>query len=314
MKYTIITPVYNREDCISRCIESVIEQLKWKIPLEHIIVDDGSKDKTSSIINNYAKKYEHIKYILFSTNKGTNAARNAGIRSATGDFCTFLDSDDYFVPDAISFIHQTINDKPNFIHYIFTPSHQVEKIKKYVHNESNHQCVITYNDFLSGKIYGDFLHVIKTHTLRKYPFLESVRIHEYLTYLKLYREANNILLTNKTITIIERNRSDSVTKNTLRTSKSIIGNDLEVNSYFILNYKDDLIEHNLDEILRKRYIRLIEDELLLQEYEKAKTNMNRIKEFHLQIPFYLKIICYTKAGGLFRLLLKYYLKWKYRKW
>jgi glycosyltransferase involved in cell wall biosynthesis len=312
--YSIITPVFNREDCISRCIESVIEQLKWNIPLEHIIIDDGSKDRTPSIINNYAKKYNHIKCILLPTNKGTNAARNAGIRAAAGDFCTFLDSDDYFVPDAISFIHQTINDKPNFIHYIFTPSHQVEKIKQYVHNESSNQCILTYSDFLSGKVYGDFLHVIKTNTLRKYPFLESVRIHEYLTYLKLYKEANYILLTNKTITIIERQRADSVTKETIRTSKKIINKDLEAVEYYLLNYKNELIDYKLDNILTKRYIRYIENTLMLSQYNKTKKALNEMKALSLSIPSYLKIFYYTRTGWLFRLLLKYYLEWKYRNW
>lgn len=55
MKYSIITPVYNREDCIARCLESVVRNLKPGIEIEHIVVDDGSHDKTAEVVREYAK-------------------------------------------------------------------------------------------------------------------------------------------------------------------------------------------------------------------------------------------------------------------
>ena len=81
MKYSIITPVFNREDCVARCLDSVVENLKWGIELEHIVVDDGSHDSTANIVQRYAMKYPHIHFIKFDKNRGTNAARNAAIAS-----------------------------------------------------------------------------------------------------------------------------------------------------------------------------------------------------------------------------------------
>lgn len=104
MKYSIITPVYNRADCVARCLDSVIRNLQWGVELEHIVVDDGSHDETPKIVQNYADKHPHIKFIPFSQNRGTNAARNAAIAAATGEYCIILDSDDYFVNEAINFI------------------------------------------------------------------------------------------------------------------------------------------------------------------------------------------------------------------
>ena len=114
MKYSIITPVYNRADCISRCIESVVrnEKRKDEYEIEHIIVDDGSSDDTVKIVSSYAKRYDWIKFIPFAHNRGTNAARNAAISVATGDFSIILDSDDYFVEkvDAIYLSEEYIEE------------------------------------------------------------------------------------------------------------------------------------------------------------------------------------------------------------
>lgn len=65
MKYSIITPVYNRADCVARCLDSVIRNLQWGVELEHIVVDDGSHDETPKIVQNYADKHPHIKFIPF---------------------------------------------------------------------------------------------------------------------------------------------------------------------------------------------------------------------------------------------------------
>lgn len=60
--FSIITPVYNRADCVARCIESVICNLNRHSNIEHIIVDDGSSDDSVSIIEDYALKYSHIHF------------------------------------------------------------------------------------------------------------------------------------------------------------------------------------------------------------------------------------------------------------
>ena len=95
---SIITPAYNAEAFISQLIESVVRQ---PVQAEHIIVNDGSTDSTKIICEEYASKYKNIKFIN-SENKGAGAARNIGIRAATGKYIIFVDSDDLLFNNVIN--------------------------------------------------------------------------------------------------------------------------------------------------------------------------------------------------------------------
>ncbi|MGE7862937.1 glycosyltransferase family 2 protein [Bacillus mobilis] len=89
---SVIVPLYNAEKYIEETMESILNQTYKNI--EIVIVDDGSKDQSSSIVKNFKKKYpEQIQYIL-QENQGVSVARNTGIENANGEYISFLDSDD----------------------------------------------------------------------------------------------------------------------------------------------------------------------------------------------------------------------------
>lgn len=91
-RVSFIVPVYNQEKLLKRCIKSIPK--RWDT--EIIIVDDGSTDKTKSVIIDLVQKYpEYIGAILCKTNHGVSYARNLGIEKATGEYAIFIDSDDY---------------------------------------------------------------------------------------------------------------------------------------------------------------------------------------------------------------------------
>ncbi|MCI9559123.1 MAG: glycosyltransferase [Lachnospiraceae bacterium] len=92
IKISVIIPVYNVENYLKRCIESVIKQTYKN--LEIILVDDGSTDHSADICDEYAQKDKRI-IVIHKKNGGLSSARNAGIGIATGDFIGFVDSDDY---------------------------------------------------------------------------------------------------------------------------------------------------------------------------------------------------------------------------
>ncbi|WP_289021520.1 glycosyltransferase family A protein [uncultured Salegentibacter sp.] len=99
---SIIIPTYNREQRISKAVQSVFDQsaANWEL----IIVDDGSTDKTKKAIEKYLLD-ERVQY-FFQENSGVSAARNRGVELSKGDYLIFLDSDDYFLPGLIARLNE----------------------------------------------------------------------------------------------------------------------------------------------------------------------------------------------------------------
>ena len=95
MLVSVIVPVYNVENFLPNCIESIIGQTYSNFEL--ILVDDGSPDTCGSICDMYAKSNSKIR-VIHQNNAGLSAARNAGIEIAKGDYLTFIDSDDFVLP------------------------------------------------------------------------------------------------------------------------------------------------------------------------------------------------------------------------
>lgn len=91
-KVSVIVPVYNVEKYLRRCLDSIINQTYQN--LEIILVDDGSPDNCGSICDEYAQRDERIQ-VIHKENGGLSSARNAALDIATGNFITFIDSDDW---------------------------------------------------------------------------------------------------------------------------------------------------------------------------------------------------------------------------
>lgn len=96
-KISVVIPVYNVEKDLDRCISSVIMQDFQE--LEVILVDDGSTDASGAMCDAYQDQYQNIK-VVHQKNGGLAAARNTGLRYATGDYVSFVDSDDYLEENA----------------------------------------------------------------------------------------------------------------------------------------------------------------------------------------------------------------------
>jgi len=105
IKFSVLVPVYQVEEYIDECIQSIINQTycNWEL----ILVDDGSKDKSGEICDKYAEKYDNI-YVYHKENRGLMHTRRYGIARATGDYCIFLDSDDWLETNALEVIFHTI--------------------------------------------------------------------------------------------------------------------------------------------------------------------------------------------------------------
>ena len=96
---SVIIPVYNVKDYLERCLKSIIHQTYKN--LEIICVNDGSDDGSEKILEDYLSKDKRIK-IVHQSNQGLSSARNTGIKSSTGKYISFIDSDDYLNKESYS--------------------------------------------------------------------------------------------------------------------------------------------------------------------------------------------------------------------
>lgn len=91
-KISVIVPVYNVENYIEKCIESILSQTYTDFEL--LLINDGSSDKSGSICDTYANKDERIR-VFHKKNEGVSIARNFGIKHSLGEWVCFVDSDDW---------------------------------------------------------------------------------------------------------------------------------------------------------------------------------------------------------------------------
>jgi glycosyltransferase involved in cell wall biosynthesis len=105
---TVIVPIFNVQDYLNRCIDSILNQTYKN--LEIILIDDGSTDSSGNICDKYAVNDFRIS-VIHKENEGPSVARNIGIAKASGEFISFIDSDDYIAPNMIEFLYDKIKTK-----------------------------------------------------------------------------------------------------------------------------------------------------------------------------------------------------------
>ena len=98
---SVIVPIYNVEQYLRRCIDSILSQTYNNFEL--ILVDDGSPDNCGKICDEYAKKHPQIK-VIHQNNQGLSAARNNAVPKAKGEYITFIDSDDFVTIDYLQYL------------------------------------------------------------------------------------------------------------------------------------------------------------------------------------------------------------------
>ena len=147
---SVIIPVYNVEKHLEKCLDSIVNQTYKN--LEIILINDGSTDGSPEICSKFAQNDERIIFIS-RENKGVSASRNEGIELSSGDYFSFIDSDDYLEPDTYEYLIRIIEDKKvdivNYEHYItFSDreiSHKVNECNYGLFNKKDAQRQLVYN-------------------------------------------------------------------------------------------------------------------------------------------------------------------------
>lgn len=189
IKISIIIPVYNCEKTIEKCLNSIMNQTYKNI--EIIVINDGSTDNTGKVIKGLMDEDKRIIYVE-NTNKGVSYSRNCGVKFASGNYITYVDSDDWLDENCIYEIINKIKPEDDFIRYNFNViggksfSNELYELKDCTYNlnyEENRKKVmqhfLTNNKKVPNLV---FLLVIKSDIAKKIFFNEKLTMMEDVDY------------------------------------------------------------------------------------------------------------------------------------
>jgi glycosyltransferase involved in cell wall biosynthesis len=175
-KFTVFTPTYNRANLLPRVYESLVRQTYKNF--EWLIVDDGSTDNTKEIVESFVKSASFPVRYIWKSNGGAHTADNLGVRNARGEFFAIMDSDDWYIDDALQIMLEVWNsiqesDKHKFCGVCGLFAYDDGKIV----GSKFPQEVWDSDDFAFMNIYrinGDKIGCKLTDILKKFPFPEDV--------------------------------------------------------------------------------------------------------------------------------------------
>lgn len=239
---SIIVPVYNSEHTIARCINSVLNQSyrDWEL----ILVNDGSSDSSEQICREFTDKDQRIK-LFNKENGGVSSARNLGLRKVSGEYVTFIDSDDYIkedhLIDLLRYLNNDIDLVCSYATIITAQDSYSEKYPSAIIDESNFQNMFVYNDMHWHTSPWGKLYKTKIITDNKLNFYDGMHIGEDAVFLFTYMLlCKKILISNSTNYCYYSDNCGSLTKR-INSIKSEL-----------LSYRN--ISHIVDRIIAERQI------------------------------------------------------------
>lgn len=219
MKVSFIVPVYNVEEYLARCLESLlaVKSVDW----ECILIDDGSTDGSWEIIRAYADNFPDKFIARHKENGGVSSARNLGLDLACGDMIMFVDPDDYLFPEADGFFAEVENkcSEKDQILYRYLKVYEdgtVKEVKKLRKIYSDYNEMIFRNALVGFWASTCILQLFRTSIIKKYNirFDESMRIREDLVFsLEYIAHSSSIAPLEKNIYAYCQRKGSAVTKN-----------------------------------------------------------------------------------------------------
>lgn len=210
-KISIIVPVYNAEKYLNRCIDSILSQT-FK-DFEVLLVDDGSKDKSGAICDEYAKKDNRVR-VFHKENGGVSSARNVGLDEANGKYISFVDSDDWVVPayfaELLSLYHGDIDLVE--CSYIYYGNEQILFKTEFVESDSEHYLEKL---FQNRRFYEGFLWVklFKATLINNLRFESKLAFNEDRVFIAQYMlKCRKVVATQKCLYYYDNTHANAMSK------------------------------------------------------------------------------------------------------
>lgn len=193
---SVIIPVYNNAESLPDCLNSIINQTYQN--LEIMVVNDGSTDYSSKEIDRFAKKDIRIKTIL-QKNRGLSAARNTGLKNASGKYVTFVDSDDMIEPNMIEKLLSALEKTNSDISVCSFKEHTANGKEKHFNKNNYSQKVLNTEQALRAMLKEQGFMLSATMKLYPLNFFKNVsfpvgKLHEDVgTTYRLFLKAKQIV-------------------------------------------------------------------------------------------------------------------------
>ena len=287
--FSIIVPVYNAEKYLSECIDSILSQSFTDFEL--LLIDDGSKDKSGIICDEYAERDNRV-HVFHRENAGASAARNLGLDKAKGQWITFVDSDDWIVPDYLEcMLDKAVKFNVDAVfcncYYVFNnetiPYFIYKQDEVHDGNEILKKFLIKFG--IRSELWGK---IIRRKFLENLRIKENITIGEDLLYLmELYTNYNIKTLIIKDPLYYYRQLPSSVmnSSNLLASNIKILSEYLSMSEHYSQIKDKNPEEHSTFivrmsiKIIREDILKKSEDiqlmALLKNNFQKAKKNLQR---------------------------------------
>ena len=287
MKISVLTPIYNRANLISNLYNSLLDNSKYDIDIEWLIMNDGSTDDTENVIQGFIKENKiDIKYFK-QNNKGKMEAVNNLVDNATGDLVVDCDSDDYFTKDAFKIIKEAYkkNKQEENIYGLCFLKYDQEG-KNMGSNFKNKKTTMFDLYFKEGEN-GEKSIVFYTNIRKQYKH-ELENNERFVTEARMYHKMDEkypIICVNQPIMICKYQK-DGYTKNII--------NQFKENPYGYYEYFKEILQRDMKDIKLNKRIYAIKHYILFSYLTKQytgkniKNNLNKLLYYILVIPGVIK--------------------------
>ncbi|WP_300382369.1 glycosyltransferase [Clostridium sp.] len=322
---SLIIPVFNVEEYLEECLESIIAQSFSDY--EVILVDDGSTDKSRSIINDYEKRFNNIK-ILYQKNKGVSEARNLALKHASGEYVLYVDSDDFLKSNMLELmVNKAKKTKTDIVICNYTLYYGVNSSnnKEFSYNivESKMYYPIEAVDMmLNFKLQGQLWNKLFKRSLlieNNFEFEPGRYIQDIFPVFKVINKSGKIAFIDEALYYYRQRETSTIHKRNIKLVEDyyhamysiiqyIIENKIKVNatsfkvfkasvlSYFIYHYTNANAENSYKDFKISKYISLdikIRDFIFLKNLnkrEKLRLLLWKLKVFNLIKKIRIKIL------------------------
>ena len=217
MKYSVIIPVYNVENYLTRCLDSLLAQNY--ADLEILLIDNGSKDQSGQICEDYAAKFSNIT-AYHIPNKGVGSARNFGLAKAKGEFICFVDADDYLEGNLFSDLESQLDSQLDLL--VFSYYNSIEqnlseitrsaKILPTEGKKDKSDFIALFQElFLTDMMYTVWNKIYRREFLEEHQIVfESYELGEDVRFnLNVYQHVNTVFLVKSGYYVYVSGRIDS---------------------------------------------------------------------------------------------------------